>query len=158
MVLVNKVISDRLVRTIKEFEGFEENAYLDVERRDGRGHVIARIWAIGYGRTGGVKEGDTTTREQEDAYLLAELERISEDLSKHIKVEVTQEMHDALVSFAYNVGLGAMKRSTLLRKLNESDILGAAEEFTRWIHAGGLTVPGLVNRREKEKKWFLEGV
>jgi lysozyme len=72
-----------------------------------------------------------------------------------VKVEITQSMFDALVSFTYNVGLGSLRRSTLLRKLNEGNIQAAADQLLRWNRARGRVLPGLTRRRVAERELFL---
>lgn len=67
-------------------------------------------------------------------------------------------MLDALVSFAFNVGTHAFEISTLRRKLNREEYLDAADEFLRWVYAGGRKLRGLVRRREAERALFLEGL
>lgn len=74
-----------------------------------------------------------------------------------VAVPITQEQFDALVSFTFNVGAGAFESSTLLRKLNAGDCLGAGAEFSRWIKAGGRVLPGLVKRRADERAMFETG-
>ncbi|MEG4228182.1 glycoside hydrolase family protein [Microcoleus sp. N9_B2] len=69
-------------------------------------------------------------------------------------VPLKQGMFDALVSFTFNLGSEALKKSTLLRKLNKQDYEGAAREFDRWIHGDGKVLPGLVIRRNKEEALF----
>ena len=71
------------------------------------------------------------------------------------RVPLNENQIDALTSFVYNVGQNAFANSTLLRKLNDGDFNGAADEFMKWIHAGGKVVQGLVNRRATEKELFL---
>lgn len=84
-----------------------------------------------------------------------------EEFAKGVQEKTTlwpkleQHERDALISFAYNVGLGAYGSSTLLKKLNQGDKRGAAKEFPRWVYASGQTLPGLVRRREAERKMFL---
>lgn len=72
-----------------------------------------------------------------------------------VKVPINQNEFDALVSFVYNVGIGAWRESTLLRKLNSNARAQAANEFERWVYAGGRKLAGLENRREAERKLFL---
>jgi lysozyme len=73
-----------------------------------------------------------------------------------VHVPLTQNQFDALVSFVFNLGVGNFRTSTLLKKLNAGDNDGAAQEFGRWIHAGGKALPGLVRRREAERALFLK--
>ena len=76
-------------------------------------------------------------------------------MSKAVKVPISQQMFDALVSFAYNVGAANMAASTLVRKLNAGDINGAAAEFDRWVFSGGARLAGLTKRRDAERALFL---
>jgi lysozyme len=71
-----------------------------------------------------------------------------------IKIEVTQNQFDAMVSLAYNIGLGAFKNSTLLRQLNRGNFVGASQEFLRWNKSNGKPLLGLTRRREREKLLF----
>lgn len=130
---------------IKAFEGLELQAYKDV---DGS-------WAIGYGHTEDVEPGMEITRTKADALLSAKLDRLSARVHKLVKVKLAQHQFDALVSLAYNIGLGAFARSTLLKKLNEGDFTGAAKQFTRWVYAKGRRLPGLKRRRVAELEMFL---
>ncbi|WP_395225489.1 lysozyme [Salmonella sp. SKLX100676] len=77
------------------------------------------------------------------------------DVSRLVKVKLTQGQFDALVSFAYNLGARTLSSSTLLRKLNAGDYAGAADEFLRWNKAGGKVLNGLTRRREAERALFL---
>ncbi|EBG9759466.1 lysozyme, partial [Salmonella enterica] len=77
------------------------------------------------------------------------------DVSRLVKVKLTQGQFDALVSFAYNLGARTLSTSTLLRKLNAGDYAGAADEFLRWNKAGGKVLNGLTRRREAERALFL---
>ena len=93
---------------------------------------------------------------QPDAWaLLGELAgKVAEQITKASKVALTQGQLDAMTSFAYNAGVGALTASTLWRKLQAGDVAGAAAEFPRWIHGGGRVLPGLVTRRAEEQKLF----
>ncbi|EAA7932780.1 lysozyme, partial [Salmonella enterica subsp. enterica] len=77
------------------------------------------------------------------------------DVSRLVKVRLTQGQFDALVSFAYNLGARTLSTSTLLRKLNAGDYAGAADEFLCWNKAGGKVLKGLTRRREAERALFL---
>jgi lysozyme len=79
------------------------------------------------------------------------------DVRKVVSVPITQEQFDALVSFTFNVGGGALRSSTLLRKLNAGDCWGAGSEFPRWNKAKGRVLPGLVKRRAAERQMFETG-
>lgn len=132
---------------IKQSEGLRLEAYL----------CPAGVLTIGYGHTGSdVKEGSRVSREEAENLLTRDLERFEKDILKMVKVELTQNQFDALVSFTYNVGSGALKGSTLLKKLNAGSYIEAADEFLKWTKAGGKELPGLVKRRRTERALFLE--
>lgn len=88
--------------------------------------------------------------------LKKEIDKIN--LSSIIDVDLTQEMVDALISFIYNIGINAFKKSTMLKKINSKDFEGAAKEFKKWCKAGGRVLPGLVIRRSKEESLFRKGI
>ena len=133
------------IELIKSFEGLMLEAYL----------CPANIWTIGYGHTKGVQKGDTLEDETEAEALLAKDLLIYERIvNKALEVPVTRNQFDALVSFVYNIGGGAFRKSTLLRKLNSGDTKGASVEFRRWVRAGGKKLRGLVKRREAEEALF----
>lgn len=114
-------------------------------------------WTIGYGATGpDIHKGVVWTREQAEADLAQRLMRIGSSLDALLKVSVTPNQKGALASLAYNIGLGALKSSTLLRLLNSGDTDGAANQFGVWVKAAGKTMPGLVSRRADERRTFLE--
>ena len=83
------------------------------------------------------------------------LKRFEKTVNDLVKVPLTQNQFDALVSLTYNIGTGAFEKSTLLKKLNTGDYQGAADQFTVWNKGGGKVLQGLVNRRAKEKEVFL---
>src|SRR5690606_6021729 len=136
--------SQRGVDLIKPFEGLKLPAYL----------CPANVWTIGYGTTRGVQKGQTITAAEAERLLRADLAVFEAGVSKAVKVPLEQHEFDALVSFAYNVGLGAFQKSTLLRLLNAGDKAGAAKQFDRWNKAGGKVLAGLTRRREAERKLF----
>jgi lysozyme len=76
-------------------------------------------------------------------------------VDESVSVPLSQAQFDALVSFAFNIGSGAFRSSTLLRKLNRGDARGAADELLRWSRAGGQVLPGLARRRAAERALFL---
>jgi len=129
---------------IKHFEGLRLNAY----------QCSAHVWTIGYGHTAGVQPGDTVTDEQAEALLLQDIAEAERSVNHSLTVPVTQNQFDALVSFTFNVGSGNLRASTLLKKLCAGNTAGAAEEFLRWVNAGGKKSPGLLVRREAEKALF----
>lgn len=111
---------------------------------------------IGYGHV--IKPGENLraiTQKQAEQLLAQDVEYFEEAVNSLVKVPLTQNQFDALVSFALNVGAGGLGSSTLLRILNTEDYKRAAEEFTRWDKAGGEVQPGLVRRRLDERSLFL---
>ena len=130
---------------IKSFEGCELSAYPD----PGTG---GDPWTIGFGHTGPeVKKGLTWSQAQADSALADDVAKFSNgvrDLTKGYPTSSNE--YAALVSFAYNVGLGALADSTLLKKHRAGDKKGAAAEFARWTKACGRELKGLVRRRAAE--------
>lgn len=133
------------VALIKEYEGLRLRAY----------HDSGGVATIGYGHTNGVKMGQSITEEQAEAFLKNDLVIFERSVSDLVKVPVSQHQFDALVSFTYNLGGGALQKSTLLRLLNQGDYAGAADQFERWKYDGGKVLQGLVRRRAAEKELFL---
>lgn len=138
-------ISTKGIDLIKGFEGLRLEAYL----------CQAGIPTIGYGHTRGVKLGQTITQEQADSFLLEDIHEFELAIQRLVYASITQNQFDALVSFTFNVGIGNLKKSTLLKKLNAKDIAGAANEFNKWIYAGGKKSKGLAKRRDKERLLFI---
>jgi lysozyme len=95
------------------------------------------------------------TEEEVDELFRHDLARFERGVSRLINVELEQSKFDALVSFAFNVGLGNLQASTLRSKINRGDIDGAANEFPKWRRAGGKILKGLVRRRQAEQILFL---
>jgi len=95
------------------------------------------------------------TMEEVDAILRADLARFERGVSTLCPVSLTQGNFDGLVSFAFNVGLGTLQRSTLRQKVLRGDIEGAADEFLKYTKAGGKVLKGLVTRRNDERALFL---
>lgn len=112
------------------------------------------VWTIGWGHTRGVKEGDTCTQEQADAWLIADLQIAENCVRQCVTAHLTQGEYDAIVSFTYNLGCMALRGSTLLRKLNAGDYDGAAAEFKKWDHQAGQVLAGLTRRRKEEQALF----
>ncbi|MCT7528833.1 lysozyme [Aliarcobacter cryaerophilus] len=143
-------ISAMGLELIKEFEGFSANAYL----------CPAKIPTIGYGNTfyangTKVKLGEQISKT--DALELLE-KVVNKDFADKIfpliKVKVSQNEFDAMVSLAYNIGVGNFSKSTLLKKLNSGDFDGASNEFLKWNKSGGKELLGLTKRRQREYEMF----
>lgn len=137
--------SQKGIDLIKKFEGCRLEAY----------KCPAGIWTIGYGHTKGVKDGQIITQEQAEEFLREDLRIFEQAVESCVKVPLSQNQFDALVSFCYNCGSGALKTSTLLRLLNEGKYKDASEQFLRWNKAGGKVLVGLTRRREEEREMFL---
>ena len=111
---------------------------------------------IGYGHTGpDVYEGWKIDAEEANELLEHDVQRFERSINELVHVPMTQGMFDALISFSFNLGAGALKGSTLLKKLNADDREAAADEFLRWNKAGGKVLAGLTARRESERELFL---
>lgn len=131
---------------IQGFEGLRLESYID----------SAGIPTVGWGHTGkGVHPGMVINLEYAEHLLAQDLESFENCVSAMTKVDLTQNQFDAMVSFAYNIGCHAFHDSTLLAKLNKGETTGASMEFSRWVHGGGKVIPGLITRREKERRRFI---
>ncbi len=113
----------------------------------------AGIWTIGWGDTEGVTAGMVITQAEADSRLQKRLKEFCDGVNK-MAPKATDDQFAALVSLAYNIGLDALKKSTLLRKFLAGDLTGAAAEFDKWNKAGGKVLPGLVIRRAAERHLF----
>ena len=139
-------ISQKGIDLIKEFEGLRLEAY----------RCPAGIPTIGYGTTKGVEMGIKITKDEAERLLKKDIEQFENGVLSRLRVKVNQNQFDALVSFAYNVGLGNFSKSNLLRLLNGGQPIGnIAKEFLKWNKAGGKILKGLSNRRDAEMKLFI---
>lgn len=144
-----RTINREGLELIKHFEGFRSNAYL----------CPANVWTIGYGSTfypdgRKVKAGDHVTRAEGEELLRNTVKRFEQGVDRMVKVKLNSNQFSALVSFAFNVGLGAFSKSTLLRVLNQGNYAEAYRQFGRWTRGGGRVLAGLVRRRKAEKALF----
>ena len=138
-------LSDAGAAMIKSFEGCKLNAYLD----------IVGVPTLGYGHTGpDVVMPMSITQDEADALFLKDIARFENGVS-FLVPDIAQCQFDALVSFAYNLGLHALGSSTLLRMLLAGNPEGAADQFLLWNKAGGKPVDGLTRRRQAERAMFL---
>ncbi len=135
------LISDAGITLIKSFEGCRLTAY----------QCAAGVWTIGYGHTLDVKEGQTITQEQAEAFLLSDLRRYEWYVHEDVDVDLTQGQYDALVSFTFNCGGGSLK--TLIENRTLEEIADALLLYNK--SATGEKLEGLVRRREAERKLFL---
>jgi lysozyme len=143
------MISERGLAIIREFEGLRLKAYPDPASG-------GDPWTIGYGHTLDVEPGDTCTLEEAEQWLLDDCADAEVAILRHVKVPLSQGQLDALISFVFNLGAGNFAKSTLLRKLNAGDYVGAWQEFPRWNKAAGKVMPGLSRRRAAEAKLFAQ--
>lgn len=137
--------SQKGVDLIKEFEGLRLKAYL----------CPARVWTVGFGHTTSagppvVQPGMTITKDQAEEILRSDLTKYEAGVLKLVKVPMTQGQFDALVSFAYNCGVGALAKSTLLKRVNAGRFGAVPAELMKWTKAGGRELAGLVRRRRAE--------
>ena len=134
---------------IKRFEGCRLTAYPDPATG---GEPVT----IGYGHCGPeVKSGMTISQAIADAYLVKDVTHAADALERAVTVPLTQGQVDALCSFIFNCGAGNFLKSTMLRKINNGDKLGASLELLKWTKAAGKDMPGLVKRRAAEQSLFL---
>jgi len=133
------------IALICRFEGCKLDAY-----RDSVG-----VETIGYGHTGaGVSEGLHIDQARAEQLLASDLVTFECQVSSAVRVPLSQNQFDSLVSLSFNIGAGAFRNSSLLKRLNGGDYRGAASEFGRWVHAGAEVSPGLVARRASEQAMF----
>lgn len=154
---MTRTLSPAGLKLIKKYEGYLTElpngdcmAYLDRLAKP-------NIWTIGYGLTEGVYEGMVLTEEEAEAHLMKELSRHERAVNQLVTVPIAQPHFDALVSFSYNCGTNALKRSTLLKRLNAGRYDEAEAQFKRWNRAGGKVYRGLVRRRKEEAQIFATG-
>ena len=137
-------ITQQGINLIKRFEGFEPKIYLDA----------AGLPTIGYGHLllpgedemfrNGISEAAG------EALLIKDVLLAEQAVCRLIKVPLTDGQFDALVSFAFNLGYGALQRSTLRRKVNLEEHEEVPDQFLRWVWAGGRKLRGLIRRRKRE--------
>jgi lysozyme len=143
------MISERGLAIIREFEGLRLRAYPDPASG-------GEPYTLGYGHTLDVDPGDNCTLEEAEQWLLDDCADAEVAILRHVKVPLSQGQLDALISFVFNLGAGNFAKSTLLRKLNAGDYVGAWQEFPRWNKAAGKVMPGLSRRRAAEAKLFAQ--
>ena len=138
--------SESLIQKLKEFEGLRLEAYLDA----------AGVPTIGYGHTHHVTLGDRLTEYWADQLLREDVRNVVRDISQ-LGVVRTQGQMDALVSFAFNLGIGRLLRSTLLKKIRSgASMHQIRKEFMRWVYADGKRLKVLEKRRQWEANRFFE--
>jgi len=155
-------VSPKAIKMIMHHEGVRQKAY----------RCPAKLWTIGVGHVRYPEQGKLKledrlsvplrpeddrvfSMEEVDGILRSDLSRFERGVAQYCPVPLTQGNFDALVSFAFNVGLGTLQRSTLRQKLLRGDKAGAAEELLKYCMAGGKILKGLQNRRIDERAVFL---
>lgn len=139
-------INDAGVALIKDFEKCRLEVYADA----------VGLRTVGWGHRTTLPLGSPISQPEADTTLLEDLAKFEEGVTDLIKVQVNSNQFSALVCFAFNVGLGNLQSSLLLRCINKGNPADAAMQFERWTHAGGRIIPGLVRRREAERQLFLK--
>jgi len=142
-------ISENGLNFLKSVEGFSSKAYYDVKG-----------WSIGFGHfMGANKLENNITLERGLELLKNDLNWVERAIANRVTVSLTQNQHDALVSFIYNLGEPNFASSTLLKKINDKDFIGASNEFKKWNNkrVNGVLINdmALTDRREKERRLFL---
>jgi lysozyme len=134
---------------IQKFEGFRARAYRDA----------VGVWTIGFGHTSmagapQVKEGLVVDRNRAAVILAKDVAMFAEGVASAITTELNDNQFSALVSFAYNVGLGNFKKSSVRTAVNANDFAAVPRRLALWTKAGGRVLPGLVKRRAAEAELF----
>ncbi len=148
-------INDTNIEMIKYFETGEGIKKYLKAYKDAVG-----VWTIGYGHTGikhkdgTVKKGRIITEEEADKLLSFDLQKFAEGVRRCVKVDINEDQFAALVSFSFNVGLGNLRKSTLLKRLNAGRFSEVPPEFLKWRYAGGKQLLGLYRRRVAESLLF----
>ena len=138
-------ISKRGAYMIGYFEGFESKAYWD---------KYGKVWTIGYGHTGNVKPGQTITKAQALDLLQKDCSSVEKYVNNknYVPQKLNQAQFDALVSFGYNLGPGALPKLCKGKTIQQ-----IAKDINQYCHAGGVQLPGLVKRRRAESNLLLTG-
>lgn len=137
-----------VVPVTTHFEGLRNRAYGD----------LGGVLTICYGETAGVQAGDFKTTQQCRDMLQNRLGGFAVQVQSLVKVPMTVERWAALTDFAYNVGMGNFAKSSVLKKLNSGDTVGACNELMRWRYVKGVEVSGLTRRRAAERELCLKGI
>jgi lysozyme len=138
------------IKVLKDFEGLALETYIDA----------AGVATVGWGHTGSkyAISGNKITKAKALELLEQDIREAADGVDRLVNVTISADQRSALILFVFNIGVGAFARSTLLKKLNSGDYLGAADQFNRWVFANGKKLNGLVKRRAAERAMFLSGV
>ncbi len=150
-------MSDHGTELLAQWEGFSRDVYLDVAGLPtiGVGHLLTKDELSSERIVIDGQRCDYTaglTDEEVYALLGQDLKSFEDTVNDCVKTALTQNQFDALVAFTFNVGAGAFRESTLLKRLNAGDFADVPNQLRRWTRSGGRVVQGLVNRRENEIK------
>lgn len=140
-------ISQAGLDLIARFEGLSLSAYADPA-------TGGQPFTLGFGHTKGVLPGDTCDRALAAHWLAEDVAEAEAAVDSLVKVDLTQEQFDSLVSFTFNCGAGNLEKSTLLKMVNAGDFDGAEGQFARWNQGAGRVMAGLVKRRHDEAAMF----
>lgn len=132
------------IELIKHFESLRLEAYQD----------SVGVWTIGWGHTKNVFKGMKITKEEAEEFLKKDLEVFENLVNDLLEVEINDNQFSALVSFSFNLGINNLKKSTLLKLINEKDFFNSSKEFVKWSNAGGRRLKGLVRRRLSERNLY----
>lgn len=152
---MTRQVTPEIVQHVKRFEGCKLTAYPDPGSKNGE------PWTIGYGHTSDgflkVEKGLRITQDVADGALENDLNEIAAAVERLVKVELNDNQFGALVSFTFNVGVGAFSKSTLLKKLNAGNYDAVPGELARWNKNDGKVMAGLTNRRAAEAGLWAKG-
>jgi len=150
-----RAVNRETIEHVKRLEGLRLEAYPDPGSRDGT------PWTIGYGHTSDgfmkVERGMRITLDQAEKALEYDLNETGAAIETMVKVPLNDNQFGALSSFVFNIGVGAFRKSTLLRKLNAGDYAAVPQEMARWVKNDGKTMAGLVTRRASEAGLWARG-
>lgn len=131
---------------------YQEQIKLPVVRKEGYTGIIRKEFELKG------EDNRVWTQEEVDALLAEDIVRFTRGVARLVNDRASDSQFSAMVSFAFNAGLGALQRSTIRMKHNRKDYQGAAEAFMMWTKGGGKVLPGLVKRRIDEKNLYLQGL
>lgn len=136
------------LRLIADFEGCQLAPY----------KCAAGVWTSGIGHTSGVKPGKSINEHQAAENFVSDVLNVERRLAECAPVRMPQPVYDALVSIAFNVGTGAICKSTMVAFIKRQQWWNACHQLTRWVYIDGVKSQGLENRRGSELTWCTRGI
>jgi lysozyme len=136
------------IALIKAFEGLRLTAYL----------CPAGIWTIGYGHTEGVTSSSVISADMAERYLEIDLAWAEKVVNTYVKIKLNQNQFDSLVSFVFNLGGGAFRKSLMLKRINEGKFDEAMTELLEFHHINHVDNAGLKRRRKAETELFMKPI